>query len=409
MPAFLTHWRVLIETAQRSQDAGSDLGSLIIDATALRRRLTGFPTPPQTTPAGAVWDTGPLPEIDFRFPGSDISAMAYLGALAPDIPSYQRGYFAGKISGRDQHHETRQDNDQPIQWARLLHTNRSGDFLLSFLEQIANIPSPASRSQALAFAMGYLSHIATDIALHPCINTLASIYTSQAASGIFAPLTPHSYVELCLDEYIAATYFERALYSWGNRPWVYYIEPAASHLTTPTTLTAQTLDLFISAAEATYGLSEQQSETLRREYRAGIHRLRLYLAGRGSFRWLLLNAQLRKRDHDLIRMTIAAQQRQAGIVTFEEAITYAVRLSERLCRRAISYYASLRNTEATANERNQRRAALLKDLRNWDLNTGYTLEVLFDQQVTLRFLHNWLYFEELWNSEAEQAQHTFAT
>ena len=82
MPAFLTHWHVLIETARRSQDAGSDLGSLIIDGRALRRRLQGLAMPPQTTPAGAVWETGPLPEIGFLFPGSDISAMAYLGALA---------------------------------------------------------------------------------------------------------------------------------------------------------------------------------------------------------------------------------------------------------------------------------------------------------------------------------------
>ncbi|HEU5378153.1 MAG TPA: hypothetical protein VFV38_22255, partial [Ktedonobacteraceae bacterium] len=90
MPAFLTHWRILIETASQSQDAGSDLGSLIIDAAMLRRRAHGWSTPPQTTAAGAVWDTGPLPEIDFRFPGSDISAMAFLGALAPDIMYYQR-------------------------------------------------------------------------------------------------------------------------------------------------------------------------------------------------------------------------------------------------------------------------------------------------------------------------------
>src|SRR5436309_3479531 len=74
MPAFLTHWRVLIETAQRSQDAGSDLGSLIIDMSALRRRLGGMASPPQTTPAGAVWNTGPLPAIGYRFPGSDIAS-----------------------------------------------------------------------------------------------------------------------------------------------------------------------------------------------------------------------------------------------------------------------------------------------------------------------------------------------
>src|SRR5579859_4105807 len=249
MPAFLTHWRVLIETAQRSQDAGSDLGSLIIDATVLRRRLAGFPTLPQTTPAGAVWDTGPLPEIDFRFPGSDISAMAYLGALAPDITSFQRGHFHDKISGRERRYEERREGNQRIQWSLLLHSNRSGDFLLSFLEQIANIPSPALRSQSLAFAMGYLSHIATDIALNPYINALAHLYNPRDIPGFFAPLSPHSYVEICLDEYIAATYFERDLYAWGNRPWVQYIEPAASHLAVPTTLTAQTLNLFVSAAE----------------------------------------------------------------------------------------------------------------------------------------------------------------
>jgi hypothetical protein len=99
MLAFLTHWRVLIETARRSQDAGSDLGSLIMDTAALRHRLRGLPMPPQTTPAGAVWHTGPLPEIDYRFPGSDISSMAYLGALAPDIAGFrQKGRFKHKIS-----------------------------------------------------------------------------------------------------------------------------------------------------------------------------------------------------------------------------------------------------------------------------------------------------------------------
>lgn len=99
MPTFLTHWRVLIETARRSQDVGSDLGSLIIDSASLFRRIRGVTPAPQTTPAGAVWYAGPLPRVDFRFPGSDISAMAYLGALAPDISSYQRGHFRERMSG----------------------------------------------------------------------------------------------------------------------------------------------------------------------------------------------------------------------------------------------------------------------------------------------------------------------
>src|SRR6266567_1670629 len=103
MPGFLTHWRVLIETAQRSQDAGSDLGSLIFDVSALRRRLGGMASPPQTTPAGAVWNTGPLPAIGYGFPGSDISSMAFLGALGPDIFAYRRGHFSAQVRDTGQH------------------------------------------------------------------------------------------------------------------------------------------------------------------------------------------------------------------------------------------------------------------------------------------------------------------
>jgi zinc dependent phospholipase C len=401
MPAFLTHWRILIETARCSQDAGSDLGSLIIDTASLFRRIQGVTPAPQTTPAGAVWYAGPLPRIDFRFPGSDISAMAYLGALAPDITTYQRGHFRDRISNTFQHKrfDLQQTTSRDRQWAKLLHTNRSGDLLLALLELIAVIPSPALRSQALAFAMGYLSHIATDIALAPCINALANAYQAKDIPGLFVPLGTHFYVELCLDEYVAEAYFAQNRYGWVRQPWGGYIEPVAQALDAPTTFTAQVLDLLSAAAEVTYGLSEEQSKLFRAAHLAGLERLRLYLAGRGTFRWLTLNARLRKRVGDPVIATIGVHQHMRGIVTFERVTAYAIRLSERLCRRAISYYASLRNTQATASERNQRRVALRDDLRNWDLSTGYTLEVSFEQEITLRFLHNWIHFAELWNSE----------
>ena len=65
----------------------------------------------------------------------------------------------------------------------------------------------------------------------------------------------------------------------------------------------------------------------------------------------------------------------------------------------MDYYIALRQSNATANDRKQLRAALRNDLRNWDLQTGYNVDVLFDQEITLNFLHNWLYFTELWNME----------
>src|SRR5712691_5648994 len=287
MPAFLTHWHVLIETARRSQDAGNDLGSLIIDAAALRRRSHGLDTPPQTTPAGAVWDTGPLPEIDYSFPGSDISAMAYLGALAPDMTFYAPSNFREKMTDRRLQRSSIQlpANNNAL-WADLLHNKRSGEVLLTFLEFIADVPSPALRSQALAFAMGYLSHIATDIALNPYINALAAAYHSNDLPGMFVPLGMNFYVELCLDEYIAYTYFDRPLYNWIHQPWDQYIEPVALACADPSSISAQVLDLFTDAAEVIYGLTEEQSKNFRQDYQVGLQRLRSYLAGSGVFRFL---------------------------------------------------------------------------------------------------------------------------
>jgi len=411
MPAFLTHWHVLIETAKRSRDAGNDLGSLIIDASALRRRAQGWITPPATPPAGAVWDTGPLPGINFIFPGSDISAMAYLGALAPDISYFQRGDFKKKIL--DYRRQNR-FNPPPsigngVPWADLLHFNRSGDVLLAFLEHTAHIPSPALRSQALAFAMGYLSHIATDIALNPCINALAGAYHSNDLPGMFVPLDMHFYVELCLDEYIAYTYFDRPLYNWIHQPWDQYIEPVALACADPSSLSAQVLDLLTDAAEVIYGLTEEQSKNFRQDYQVGLQRLRSYLAGSGVFRFLTFNVLARRRRGDPIIARIAEDLHDPATLNFEQAITYAIHLSEHLCRRAIAYYAALRNTTATASERSRRRFALCEDLRNWNLDTGYAMDITFDEQVTIRLIHNWVHFARLWENENEsiaQPQYT---
>lgn len=401
MPAFLTHWHVLIETARRSQDAGNDLGSLIIEAAALRRRSYGLETAPQTNLAGAVWDTGPLPEINYSYPGSDISTMAYLGALAPDMTYYNASNFREKMMDRRLQKPEAQLAAASTRWADLLHYNLSGDVLLTFLELIANVPSPALRSQALAFAMGYLSHLAADIALNPYINALAAAYDRSEVPGMRVVNGMHFYVELCLDEYIANVYFKRPLYTWTNQPWWQYIEPAARGIVTGSMLSARVLDLLAAAAEATYGLSEEQTKTFHSDYLIGLAGLRRYLAGRGSFRSLIWRILARRRKGDPIIASIAAETREEGTLTFEEVLVFAIRLSERFCRRAIAYYAALRNAKASGIERSQRRTILREDLRNWRLDSGYAVDVTFDQDITLHLLHNWAYFGELWESGTE--------
>ncbi len=404
MPAFLTHWRVLIETARRSQDAGNDLGSLIIDASALHRRAQSGTAVPQTPPTGAVWDTGPLPRIDLHYPGSDISAMAYLGALIPDATYFQRGHFRKKISNYRQSNRltTNAPLANSIVWADLLHLNRSGDVLLSLLEHIANIPSPALRSHALAFAMGYLSHIATDIALNPYINAVANSYDDHALPGLFAPFGKHFYIELCLDEYFANTYFDRPLYYWTRQYWGQYIEPVASRCLTTGTIPAQVVSLLGIAAEGTYSLSAGQSAQFLADHLAGIQQLRYYLAGHERFRLFILNILLRKsKARNPLIASLLWSPSETDTLGFDQVMTYAFHLSEHLCRQAIAYYRALRNSAASANERNARRTALRADVRNWNLDSGYALDISFDEQVTLHVLHNWVHFAHLWDNERE--------
>lgn len=386
MPAFLTHWRVLVETAHHSQDAGSDLGSLIIDATALRRRAHGWSTPPQTSAAGAVWDTGPLPDVDFLFPGSDISAMAFLGALAPDIFYYHRRCFPSRLLAGSKA-PLDPGARRPLQWSDLLHTSHSGDLLLTFLEQIALVPSPALRSQALAFALGYVSHIAADLALNPWIDRLATHLLPQRTSA-------HFLLEHYLDEHLATTYFHHPRLSLFRQPWAGYIEPAARSLSQPDAPAAHILHLLAGAAEI-YQLGEEQTEALPQEFLQALQGLRRFLAGRGKARWLMQGVQKKERQAGLYTLLEKLQDR-TDLVPLDQVLGYATRLSEHLCRRAISYYAALRNPNVEASERSSQRATLHNDVRNWNLLTGSLADEPVDESAPL---DNWTYFASFWEQK----------
>lgn len=401
MPGFLTHWRVLIETARRTQDAGSDLGSLIIDASALRRRAFGWAAPPPSTPAGAVWNTGPLPVVDYHFPGSDISSLAYLGAIAPDILFYEKRRFAERIRDDGTQSKTfprKKTNDTP-DWGMLLHTHRSGDVLLALIESIADVPAPALRSQALAFAMGYVTHLAVDMALGPYIHALASAFHKRELPGLLSPLGRRFYVELCIDQLIAAAFFKHPRFRWPRQPWQGYIEPASTHLFQDDSLTAKVPALLADALESVYKLPEGYRSSFSRAFLDGTRDLQRTLAGNTpaqqlfALRW---QATENRRVSDPLISTLSEAGRERGVIGLEQAIGYAVRLSSHLCRLAISYYSALRNMEATARDRSERRVSLRTDFCNWDAATGYRLDVTFDEQVTLHLLHNWVYFARLW-------------
>ncbi len=391
MPAFLTHWRILIETARSSQDAGHDLGSLIVDADTRRRRAHGWSTPPQTTATGAVWDTGPLPQIGFRLPGSDISAMAFLGALAPDAMYYHRHSLREKLADaplRSPQIDTAPGHS-PAGWSDLFHRSHTGDLPILFLEQVALVPSPALRSQALAFAMGYLSHIATDLALNPWLSELAPRLSPRRAPG------PHCSGELLLDEYLAATYFAHPRYNFWRQPWEDYIAPAVRNLSQPDTPTAQLPQLLASAATEVYQLPEQQATTLPATFLASLDGLSRFLAGSGTARRLTLRASRKTISSDELHTQLSSSSTDGKIITPARILAYAIELSVHLCQRAISYYSALRDPQSEGSERSARRAALVNDLRNWDLYTGH-LASTDDSATAPLDLDSRTHFAEFW-------------
>ncbi len=265
--------------------------------------------------------------------------------------------------------------------------------MIAFLEQLALVPAPALRSQALAFALGYISHIAADLALNPWIDRLASLLRPHRMPG------SHFYVELRLDEYLASGYFEHPRYSMLHQPWGDYIEPVARELSAQGTLATQIVQLFSSATEI-YELTEEENETLPQDFRQGLKGLKHFLSGQGRFRWLSLQASQRGEPKDLVtKMLEDTQRSEEGLVSLEQVMGYAFRLSEHLCRQALNYYSALRNSQGGASERSSRRTALVHDLRNWNLHTGYSTEVSSNPR-----LHNWTHFADLWTPLEAQAE-----
>jgi hypothetical protein len=396
MPAFLTYWHMLIETAQQSQDAGSNLGSLIVDAAALRRRAHGWSTPPQTSATGAIWDTGPLPAIDFRFPGSDLSALAYLGALAPDIMYYHPRYRRNAL--RDDYTQSSAPlanlTRAPFQWSELFHRSHTSDMLMAFLEQVALVPSPALRSQALAFLLGYVSHIATDLALNPWMTALAARLPATRLPG------PRALIALRLDEYLAEIYFQHPRYSLFSQPWAGYIDPVARDFSQPGSLLAQLLQLLTNALEV-YDLEEAQVQQFPQDFREGLAGLRSFLAGHGWSRRLTLGAVRRTEQHDLVSRVLSDPGNEEIGISLEQVLGYSERLGIHLCRQAINYYTALRNPHAGASERSARRTDLLKDLQNWNLHTGSTIA---SSDTDALQLHNWKHFASLWGETSEQQE-----
>jgi hypothetical protein len=104
---------------------------------------------------------------------------------------------------------------------------------------------------------------------------------------------------------------------------------------------------------------------------------------------------------DRLHKTLEELQKEAQSAPVDQVLAYATRLSEHLCRQAISYYTALRTPSAQASERSSQRATLHSDLRDWNLLTGYACADENAAEPPSSPLHNWTYFRGFWEQHAQ--------
>ncbi|MCB1138678.1 MAG: zinc dependent phospholipase C family protein [Leptospiraceae bacterium] len=114
------------------------------------------------------------------------------GAVAPDI-----FYFYHLLN------KTR--NTTGITWGNITHHRKVFELVLTFLDRIKNDPANSEiRKKRQAFALGYISHCATDIVTHPYIFYITGdLYSTDEVRSRKAQEN-HLRVEYALDSYLIA-------------------------------------------------------------------------------------------------------------------------------------------------------------------------------------------------------------
>lgn len=172
MPAYLTHFRILqlamewLESVGANPQAGQDLKNLAQEAVRLLR-------------AG---------EVPSAAPNRAISKTAHFGSVGPDFVSAAAFFAPGKQYA----------GGPESKWAgeKALHDDdvlgaHTTNVILDF---IGRIP-PASRDALMGYALGYMTHVAGDVIVHPYVNAFRNDSDS------------HSKIEVNQDSLASRQYF----------------------------------------------------------------------------------------------------------------------------------------------------------------------------------------------------------
>ncbi|MEI8394144.1 MAG: zinc dependent phospholipase C family protein [Rhodospirillaceae bacterium] len=98
-----------------------------------------------------------------------------LGAVAPDYP-----YLKLLNSGSKK-------------WADNMHYIKTGDMIKSGISQVRKLASP-ERERALAWLLGYTSHVVMDLTIHPVVNARVGPYSENQAKHRSCEVNQDAYI-----------------------------------------------------------------------------------------------------------------------------------------------------------------------------------------------------------------------
>jgi hypothetical protein len=286
-----------------------------------------------------------------------ISQYAYLGSVFPDIP-----YF---------------DPDKAMDYAAdLFHYNKSGTFAIKLIDHAKEKKDDESRNTLMAFALGFISHIACDVVCHPYVNTIAGAYWNQLMPFIGKnakgdPVNMHMMTEVHQDSWLASSYF--GLKSLSSEPltksWSGFLEDIFGVTTRPEKTTKLLGDIR-SCFKEVYNMELAKEEPL---------------ADAGD---VFFNALDIGYDQawfpvpDLPSKNLVDYE--FGNNSYWWYIEKAFALSKALCKKAIKYY-----------EGEIDRKMLKESLKDWNLDTGYCINVETKKEnnkiesIHIKYEHNW--------------------
>lgn len=128
-------------------------------------------------------------KLAFEMRDHSLFQFACLGSTAPDVYYYY-------------HLFSKKKNKKSLYWGNLAHHSKVFEIVLAFLDDLKNESHGLHRQKKLAFVLGYLSHIATDIITHPYIFYITGDFYSSNAKKAANAQANHLRIEYALDSFL---------------------------------------------------------------------------------------------------------------------------------------------------------------------------------------------------------------